>query len=146
MEEECLQCKTCVTQWHVVCLSSPPATMAETAQWECPDCSTPPSDVAPVAVGKALLDGAGDGSGDLMAAIRAIEADTSLTEKEKAKKRQRLMSGKAALEEEDDEAKKKGQGEGKDALDILSGTLNCSFCMQLPERPVTVTLLPYDTP
>lgn len=29
-------------------------------------------------------------------------------------------------------------GGGNDVLDLLDGSLNCSFCMQLPERPVTV--------
>ncbi|XP_028801856.1 E3 ubiquitin-protein ligase ORTHRUS 2 [Neltuma alba] len=131
-DEEKLTCKTCASQWHVNCLSQPPETMAETLKWECPDCSVPPSDFPSVTVGKAVLDGAGD----LMAAIRAIEADSSLTELEKAKKRQKLMSGKAGSEE-DEGSVKKVEGERKDVLDILSGTLNCSFCMQLPERPVT---------
>lgn len=132
-EEEKLTCKTCASQWHVACLSHPPATMGETLQWECPDCSTPPSDCPLVTIGKAVV----DGTGDLVAAIRAIEADASLTELEKAKKRQQLLSGKAGSEEDEGGVKKKVEGEGKDVLDILSGTLNCSFCMQLPERPVT---------
>ncbi|CAA7032942.1 unnamed protein product [Microthlaspi erraticum] len=27
---------TCTTPWHASCLSSPPATLASTLQWECP--------------------------------------------------------------------------------------------------------------
>ncbi|XP_028787017.1 E3 ubiquitin-protein ligase ORTHRUS 2-like [Neltuma alba] len=131
-DEEKLTCKTCLTQWHVSCLSNPLATMAEAVQWECPDCSTPPSDIPPMTIGKAVV----DGSGDLMAAIRAIEADASLMEREKAKKRQKLLSGKAASED-DEGGLEKAEGQGNDVLDILSGTLNCSFCMLLPERPVT---------
>nr|7DUF_A Chain A, E3 ubiquitin-protein ligase ORTHRUS 2 [Arabidopsis thaliana]7DUF_B Chain B, E3 ubiquitin-protein ligase ORTHRUS 2 [Arabidopsis thaliana] len=37
--EESLTCGTCVTPWHVSCLSSPPKTLASTLQWHCPDCS-----------------------------------------------------------------------------------------------------------
>ncbi|CAH8384503.1 unnamed protein product [Eruca vesicaria subsp. sativa] len=35
----CLTCLTCGTPWHVPCLTSPPASLASTLQWECPDCS-----------------------------------------------------------------------------------------------------------
>ncbi|KAI4323095.1 hypothetical protein L6164_022730 [Bauhinia variegata] len=144
-ETEKLICKTCTTPWHSACLVSRPETLAEVLQWECPDCSAPVSDLAPVAASDALLDGAGGGSSELLAAIRAIEADNTLTEQEKARKRQRLMNGKAACEDgddddeksEDDEEKKDGNGEGNDMLNVLSETFKCSFCMQLPERPVT---------
>lgn len=89
-----------------------------------------------------------------MAAIREIEANVTLTEKEKARKRQELMSGKAAEEQEEEEdddndakRKRKGKGKGKekenggDVLDVLDETFKCSFCMQLPERPVSVSSL-----
>lgn len=104
--------------------------MADTLHWECPDCS----DFSAVNVGEGAVNA--NGSGELVAAIRAIEADESLNDEAKAKKRQRLLSGKAVNDDED-----KGSGDcekKKDVLEILSGTLNCSFCMQLPERPVTV--------
>ncbi|KAL4346957.1 hypothetical protein GQ457_17G026380 [Hibiscus cannabinus] len=124
--EETLTCCTCATPWHVTCLASPPETLASTLQWHCPDCS---GDHLPSAA--AALDGS---SGELFTAIRAIEADASLTEKEKARKRQELVSGRV---EEDDDKEKKGKGEESSFLDVLDGSLNCSFCMQLPERPVT---------
>lgn len=78
-----------------------------------------------------------------MAAIRAIEADEKLTDKEKARKRQELLSGKVDEEmKESENEKKKRKGKEResdcDVLDLLDGSLNCSFCMQLPERPVTV--------
>lgn len=118
LPESTLTCKTCTTAWHVTCLSSPPETLASTLQWDCPDCSTLFT-VAPVQK-------SGE-SGDLIASIRAIEADGSLTEQEKAKKRQDLLS--------------RGVGEAKsrdcEVFDLFDGSLNCSFCMQLPERPVT---------
>ncbi|KAK9039782.1 hypothetical protein V6N11_014972 [Hibiscus sabdariffa] len=127
--EETITCCTCVTPWHVTCLASPPETLASTLQWHCPDCSGDPLHSASVAV-----DGS---SGELFAAIKAIEADDSLTEKEKARKRQDLVGGRA----EEDGDKEKGTGIEKEkessVLDVLDGSINCSFCMQLPDRPVT---------
>ncbi|CAL5406409.1 unnamed protein product [Camellia sinensis] len=78
--DETITCKTCVTPWHVTCLSTPPQTLADTVQWECPDCS--------VIVDPNLIDkpaAGSESSGDLIAAIRAIESDQSLTMQEKAK-------------------------------------------------------------
>ncbi|KAK8599989.1 hypothetical protein V6N13_060210 [Hibiscus sabdariffa] len=121
--EETLTCSTCATPWHVACLASKPETLASTLQWHCPDCS-----------GDALLSAAAavDGSSsELFAAIKAIEADQSLTEKEKARKRQELLGGRV------EEDVGKGNDERSSVLDVLDGSLNCSFCMQLPDRPVT---------
>lgn len=72
-----------------------------------------------------------------MAAIRAIESDGSLTEQEKAKRRQELMSGGGRRGDDEKEKVEKANG----VLDLFDEGLNCSFCMQLPERPVTVTSL-----
>ncbi|GLT63525.1 hypothetical protein SLA2020_360840 [Shorea laevis] len=116
--EETLTCATCVTPWHVACLALPPPTLESTLQWSCPDCSGEPLLSAGAAAG---------GSSDLVAAIKAIEVDDSLTETEKARKRQELLSGKGKQKAEEENS----------ILDVLGGTLNCSFCMQLPERPVT---------
>lgn len=133
--EETITCSTCVTPWHVACLTKPPETLASSLSWLCPDCSG--------VDGPALPSGgtAGDG-GDLVAAIRAIEADEKLTDKEKARKRQELLSGKVEEEMKENENEKKSKGKEResdsDVLDLLDGSLNCSFCMQLPERPVTV--------
>ncbi|KAH9763629.1 E3 ubiquitin-protein ligase ORTHRUS 2 [Citrus sinensis] len=132
--EETITCSTCVTPWHVACLTKPPETLASSLSWLCPDCSG--------VDGPALPSGgtAGDG-GDLVAAIRAIEADEKLTDKEKARKRQELLSGKVEEEMKENENEKKSKGKEResdsDVLDLLDGSLNCSFCMQLPERPVT---------
>ncbi|KAE8123775.1 hypothetical protein FH972_018705 [Carpinus fangiana] len=131
-DEEKLTCRTCATPWHVTCLScGRPETLASSLQWECPDCCTSAGDILPVKV-------PGGASDDLIDKIRAIEADASLTEREKAKRRQELMvSGKACVDEEEEEEKKKKKTSGGDVLDLLGGSFNCSFCMQLPERPVT---------
>ncbi|TYH54936.1 hypothetical protein ES332_D09G204200v1 [Gossypium tomentosum] len=120
--EETLTCSICAAPWHVGCLASKPETLASTLQWHCPDCSGDP--LLPPSV---ATDGS---SSELFVAIKAIEADESLTEKEKARKRQELVSGRV---EEDG-----GNGKGESSvLDVLDESLNCSFCMQLPDRPVT---------
>ncbi|KAK4413485.1 E3 ubiquitin-protein ligase ORTHRUS 2 [Sesamum alatum] len=120
-EGETLTCKTCATPWHVGCLKAPPKTLADAAQWECPDCSDPSGAVAEPAVC----------GGGLVEKIRAIESDASLTDREKAKRRQELMSGGANEEKE-----KKGGGVGG-VLGILGDKFNCSICMQLLDRPVS---------
>ncbi|KAD3641894.1 hypothetical protein E3N88_31118 [Mikania micrantha] len=134
-EEEKITCKTCVTPWHLDCLSARPETLADAAQWECPDCSNLVSSHAPPS---AVVSGS-ESSGALVAAIRAIESDASLSDQEKAKRRQQLLSG-AGSDDGDkptDEKKETAGGGGNDVLKLLSGSFNCSFCMQLPERPVT---------
>nr|XP_023902083.1 E3 ubiquitin-protein ligase ORTHRUS 2-like [Quercus suber]POF20430.1 e3 ubiquitin-protein ligase orthrus 2 [Quercus suber] len=156
-DEDKLTCKTCVTPWHLACLKTRPETLASALHWECPDCT---SIVFSAAAALPVGNAAGGASDDLISKIRAIEADASLTDREKAKKRQELVSGKACCDDDADKKKKKKQqkrkrgekdeedededededakeeGE-KDVLDVLDGSLNCSFCMQLPERPVT---------
>ncbi|XP_061344128.1 E3 ubiquitin-protein ligase ORTHRUS 2-like [Gastrolobium bilobum] len=115
-----LACRTCATPWHVSCLTTVPITV----DWDCPDCTShPDNNPAPIPAG----------SGGLVSEIRAIESDTSLTEKEKAKKRQELLGGSVNASQSSD----KNVGNGNGVLDIFDGKLNCSFCMQLPDRPVT---------
>ncbi|PKA54804.1 E3 ubiquitin-protein ligase ORTHRUS 2 [Apostasia shenzhenica] len=138
-ELETMTCRTCATPWHVECLSRPPETLALAADWQCPDCCLP----AEGALSDIAASGAGSGGAleDLIASIRAIEADESLTEQEKARRRQELMSrgaGKEKGQEEEEEDREKQNGDGaNDVLGLLDEKFNCSFCMQLPERPVT---------
>ncbi|XP_030967633.1 E3 ubiquitin-protein ligase ORTHRUS 2-like [Quercus lobata] len=124
--EESLACNTCATPWHVVCLSVRPNSLADTLQWDCPDCSLLSANPAPVS-------GAGESSssGGLIAAICAIESDSSLTEREKAKRRQQLLCKDAGPSDH-----KEVTNGDDNLLSILDG-LNCSFCMQLLERPVS---------
>ncbi|KAI3804444.1 hypothetical protein L1987_25991 [Smallanthus sonchifolius] len=59
---------------------------------------------------------------------------------EKAKRRQQLLSRAGfddGVKSIDDKQEIAGGG-GNYVLKLLSGSFNCSFCMQLPERPVTV--------
>ncbi|XP_057517698.1 E3 ubiquitin-protein ligase ORTHRUS 2-like [Amaranthus tricolor] len=126
-EEEKILCKTCVTPWHVECLPSPPESMASVAEWECPDCS--PTVVCGKLVNSATIAGVG---GELVAKIKAIEADTSLSETEKARKRQELLSGSGSTGNDQGKVM-----DGNEILAILGDNMKCSFCMQLPDRPVT---------
>ncbi|CAN6340929.1 unnamed protein product [Urochloa humidicola] len=119
-EVDLLRCSTCATPWHSPCLSKPPA-LADAASWSCPDCS-PDSSPAPAPAGP---------GNDLVAAIRAIEADDTLSDQEKARRRQALLAGSAADDEDDDD------DAADDALEIVGKNFSCVFCMKLPERPVT---------
>ncbi|KAL8126970.1 E3 ubiquitin-protein ligase ORTHRUS 2-like isoform X1 [Apium graveolens] len=112
---ETLTCSTCVTPWHIACLAIA-AQSSSSNVWECPDCSDLVQAGAPAAGEKS----------ELVVAIQAIEADASLTDKEKARKRQELVSGKAAVKE--------GRNE---AVDMLHENFKCCVCFQLPDRPVT---------
>ncbi|KAK3008379.1 hypothetical protein RJ639_014087 [Escallonia herrerae] len=127
--EELLTCVTCATPWHVACLATPPETLASTLRWECPDCSTLAAEGGGPAAAAAV------GGGELVAAIKAIEADSSLTERQKARRRQELVSGRAVA----DKGKEKVEEDnaGNDILALLGENFKCSFCMQLPERPIT---------
>lgn len=138
VEEEKLNCKTCATPWHVVCLACPPESLASTLHWECPDCT---GNVSVVVSGQATE------KGGIVAEILAIEADVSLTEGEKARRRQELMSGKTGSDGGDETKTKKREGKGKekmvdggenDELDIFDGNLKCACCINRLERPVTV--------
>ncbi|WVY91891.1 hypothetical protein V8G54_037405 [Vigna mungo] len=107
-----LTCRTCATPWHLSCLTEPPVSDSDT-HWECPDCSdlSNPVPVAP--------------SDGIVLAVRDIQLDTSLSERQKAKKCQEVLAGSSDLSKD------------KNAPDIFDGSFNCSICMQLPDRPVT---------
>ncbi|CAN6340033.1 unnamed protein product [Urochloa humidicola] len=124
-EVELLGCSTCATPWHSPCLSKPPA-LSEAAAWSCPDCSGGSSSAAAPAAG----------GGELVAAIRAIEADATLSDQEKARRRQKLLAGSAAADDENEDE----EGAGDDnVLEILGRSFSCVFCLKLPDRPVTVS-------
>ncbi|KAL6576479.1 hypothetical protein OROHE_000260 [Orobanche hederae] len=131
-EEATLTCTTCATPWHVDCLSVLPETMASALKFECPDCSGDGLDGAPAPMDLEKK--------DLFTRIREIEADGTLLEKEKARRRQELLGGKI---EGDGDGNGNGEmGEEKDetlvdVLGVLGESFKCSYCMELPERPVT---------
>ncbi|KAI3951203.1 hypothetical protein MKW92_046354 [Papaver armeniacum] len=132
-EIETLVCITCITPWHVSCLTTPPESLSSTLAWECPDCSSDGGDDLTMipAVGTS------SSSNELVTMIRQIESDTTLTDLEKAKKRQQILSGSlksSDLDDDDEEMKKKS---GNDMMKILDDKLDCPFCQSLPDRPVT---------
>lgn len=129
--ERTVTCVTCATPWHVDCLVEVPDTMEKIVSYVCPDCS------GGGLVGDLPQAPVSSSSGELIAKIRAIEADAKLTEREKARKRQELFGGKGLVNEGEEE-RRKGKEKMNEALTLLSQSIKCSFCMQLPERPVTV--------
>ncbi|KAK7263797.1 hypothetical protein RJT34_31394 [Clitoria ternatea] len=120
-EEENLLCVTCNTPWHAPCVSDLPPTLASTNQWLCPDCSNPDAHLSSSAPPNTLV-----------AAMLAVENDASLTPNQKARKRQQIITGKEPAEEEEEEEQQK-----RSVSDVLTRSLACSICIQLPERPVT---------
>ncbi|KAK7280955.1 hypothetical protein RIF29_08550 [Crotalaria pallida] len=125
---ETLLCNTCVTPWHVSCLPAgdAPTTLVDAEEWQCHDCSTVITEpLTHYHHTNAAVDGGG-----LVAAIRAIQSDATLTDQEKAKKRQELMDGSSSKASSVAAPIEK-------VFDISDESLNCSICMQLPERPVT---------
>ncbi|KAK4779598.1 hypothetical protein SAY87_015704 [Trapa incisa] len=125
--EESLNCSTCATPWHVSCLadSCKPPTMADAVRWECPDCTCLYTD--------ASVSTATGGSSALLATIRAIESDSSLSEQEKARRRQELLTGGAIPSGSGADPNRTGN----DVIDIIDGSLKCSCCILLLDRPVT---------
>ena len=129
-EEATLCCATCATPWHMSCLSQ---IKNSSLGFECPDCS---GDALTGAPAPADAD-----SKDLFAKIREIEADDSLSEAEKASKRQQLLCGN--IQTDAGEISEEKVDKSCDILAVLGETLKCAYCMELPERPVTVLILLY---
>ncbi|KAH6837848.1 Zinc finger RING family protein [Perilla frutescens var. hirtella] len=126
-EAEILTCKTCIAPWHISCLTTRPQTLADAANWACPDCSDLSAVVAKPPVS----------SGGLVDKIRAIESDVSLTDREKAKRRQELLSGATDSDKEKDAEKEMNARGAGGVLGIFGDKFNCSICMQLLDRPVS---------
>lgn len=136
-DADVLMCGSCVSPWHMRCLN-PPMESVPLGDWECPDCCLPPvSSVHSVDDKPAVVPPVED---NLVSKIRAIQADLSLTEDEKARRRQELLSKGL----HDDVAIANGDTKCSDGkkrnatLEMIDQSLNCIFCMQLAERPVTV--------
>lgn len=137
-DSDVLLCSSCVSPWHMWCLN-PPMESVPLGDWECPDCSLPPPSSVPSVDEKPAVP---PGEDNLVSKIRAIQADSSLTEDQKAKRRQELMSkglhDDAGISGSDT---KNADGKKRNAtLEMIDQSLNCIFCMQLAERPVTVSM------
>ncbi|XP_026451095.1 E3 ubiquitin-protein ligase ORTHRUS 2-like [Papaver somniferum] len=134
-EIETLVCITCATPWHVSCLTTPPESLSSTLAWECPDCSSDGGDDLTMTMIPSV--DASSSSNELVTMIRQIESDITLTDQEKAKKRQQILSGSlksSDLDDDDEEMEKKS---GNDMMKILDDKLDCPICQSLPDRPVT---------
>ncbi|ERN06135.1 hypothetical protein AMTRI_Chr06g170940 [Amborella trichopoda] len=128
-EADRVVCNTCGTPWHIHCLSNPPDLLAQPFVFECPDCSLPP--LTGNQKGKQpLMALKSDG---LISSIRAIQEDQSLSDREKARLRQQLMSSPSKIGSSNGD----NEEEKNEVLGLLDETLNCCFCMQLLDRPVT---------
>lgn len=128
-QEKRVTCVTCVTPWHMDCLENPPVTLSFVVNFECPDC-------AGTGLTGAAAPPPASAGGELVAKIREIEANTSMTEEEKAKRRQEIVSGKQHQNNENEE----DENEEKDVLAVLDESIKCPFCYMLLDRPVTVYL------
>ncbi|KAI3847611.1 hypothetical protein MKW92_039199 [Papaver armeniacum] len=142
-ETETICCKTCGSQWHASCLSKPIESLLLTLEWVCPDCCYLNDDNNDDAVvsndipsSSSIGESSSHDKNDLVRLMRAIEADSTLNDQQKAKKRQELMTGKTSDDDDDKKKKKKTTG-GNDVMDILGDNLICIVCRELPERPVT---------
>ncbi|KAI4975256.1 hypothetical protein ZWY2020_048863 [Hordeum vulgare] len=134
----------CVMPWHSPCLSKPPA-LTDAAGWACPNCrghgASHSSAMAPAP--RAAPGGAGGGSG-LLAAIREIEADATLSEQDKAWRHQELLDGKSAAAgggDYDDDDEEQDEDNEDNTLEIGGKNFSCVFCMKLRERLVTSVAL-----
>ncbi|KAG0631582.1 hypothetical protein M758_1G264000 [Ceratodon purpureus] len=134
-----IMCGSCASPWHMRCMNPPMESVPEN-DWECPDCLPAFASSVPSTVAKAAVPPVED---NLMSMIRAIQADTSLTEEEKAKRRQELMGkglndNAGAKETKVNTDSKSADGKKRNAtLEMMDQSLDCIFCMQLAERPVT---------
>ncbi|MCL7050076.1 hypothetical protein MKW94_015306 [Papaver nudicaule] len=134
---EIIPCQTCHTPWHVKCLLIPIESLLATIKWVCPDCigSNGDSNDTSLAVGES------SSGNELVTSMRAIEADQTLTEQQKAMKRQQLMTGKITSlgddDDKDDKKKKKKTTDENEVMDIFDQKFFCTICMELPERPIT---------
>ncbi|KAI5396462.1 hypothetical protein KIW84_062615 [Lathyrus oleraceus] len=121
LESEIVSCRTCATPWHVPCLPFHPLKIFD---WNCTACSQP-VDVNHVADASAPPI-----TCSLVSTIYANENDTSLTGEERSKKSHEVYdrSPKPPFE---------NNNKYNDLYGIFYSKLNCTFCLHLPERPIT---------
>ncbi|KAG6547454.1 hypothetical protein Mapa_010902 [Marchantia paleacea] len=132
-----LICDGCGSGWHMQCLI-PPLDSAPDGEWKCVDCE--PGTV-PLAAGPAVPENG------MVAQVRAIQADSSLTEEEKARRIMNLHCP-TALQIPRDTAISGHGNDGRErrsevrtkknaAMDQLNENLKCMICLNLVDRPVT---------
>ncbi|XP_022737361.1 E3 ubiquitin-protein ligase ORTHRUS 2-like [Durio zibethinus] len=157
--ENFMPCIFCEAPWHMDCLILTRQSLAYPDDyWFCPECDKRIKDddegiVIFSSMTMSKKEGASSsshspGENTMIAKILAIQADKSLTEEEKARKRQELVSGKAVETEEADGEKNKSKGKWKgkektrvepeyQASEASDESFNCSICLNMLDRPVS---------
>lgn len=125
-DSQVILCNSCSSPWHMACLH-PPMIEVPLGDWSCPDCEPSLVPAPPPSSDKTA-----DNEEDVVRQIRAIRADPDLSEQEKARKCQDVMSKASSTPSNGTLDKKKDK-----MLEIFDENLNCIFCMQLADRPVT---------
>ncbi|CAI7836097.1 unnamed protein product [Closterium sp. NIES-53] len=171
-DDRVLVCDACRGEWHMPCLV-PPLTAAPAGTWHCPDCHEVEAAMNRAPGG----DGGGDGraasdtadggaealreadaaaatagsggEGELRARIRAIQSDASLSDAEKARQRQALVSRQATTTASESGGGTRADGAGatarganaaeaaEAAAACFSEAMKCPICHDLVDRPVT---------
>ncbi|CAL5207588.1 unnamed protein product [Lathyrus oleraceus] len=121
LESEIVSCKTCATPWLVPCLPLRPLKIFD---WNYTDCSQP------VDVNHVVDASAPPITCSLVSTIYANENGTSLTGEERAKKSHEVYDGSPKPPFENNK-------KYNDLYGIFYSKLNCTFCLHLPERPIT---------
>lgn len=144
-EVDCLICSSCTSPWHIACLSNL-SSNSQSENWSCPDCNIPTEFVVPVVKSVENTEDA-----VLLAKAREIESNAALSPKEKARLRQELFSpssngntsksnGHVGNQSKKEEHNFESPVKLSNAMQILDERMNCAFCLQMVERPVTVRL------
>ncbi|XVF08591.1 hypothetical protein REPUB_Repub07fG0016300 [Reevesia pubescens] len=139
--EDLIPCSICQAPWHLPCLISSRESHSISHDYlGCPECDnrinqddTPADDNNTAGAAPSSSSSSFPPSTDntMVAKILAIQADQSLTEEEKARKRQELMSGNLKGKE-----KTMVEPENK-ASEVSNENINCLICLNMPDRPVT---------
>ncbi|KAL2650224.1 hypothetical protein R1flu_018352 [Riccia fluitans] len=140
-----LICDACGSGWHMNCLI-PPLDKAPDGEWICVDCEpgTFTSDATPAVVAPPSSGASENNS--IVAQVRAIQADSSLSDTEKAKRIMKLHCPTAfqtpGNDDNDDDsnagpADSEGMGSSKANENFLNENLKCMICLHIVDRPVT---------
>ncbi|KAK8537738.1 hypothetical protein V6N12_043886 [Hibiscus sabdariffa] len=132
-------CTVCQAPWHQPCLVlSRESHFISDDDSGCPECQN-----------RVAASSFAAPENTMISKILAIQADKSLTEEEKARRRQELVSGRSAVEPNDNGEETKGKVDklkdkakvstkpNDQASKVSDESFNCSICLNMPERPVT---------
>ncbi|XVF54792.1 hypothetical protein PTKIN_Ptkin05aG0210100 [Pterospermum kingtungense] len=144
--KELMPCVLCEAPWHMTCLLSMREHFSYTDSFRgCPECPNRINLIPSDNDDDAAATSSSPGESTMVAKVLAIQADESLTEEEKARKRQELLSQGPVVEpkEAEDGEEKKGKGKGKEKqkektkVESNDQSFNCSICLNMLDRPVS---------